>query len=132
MLGEGKKVRLACGATDMRKSIDALSALAQESFKLDPYGDTMFVFCNRSRDILKILEWDGDGFWLHTKKLEQGRFTWPDTAGDTATMELTHRELEILIGSTRLRSKLKRQKIWSPGGRQNIWQNNSWQNAEIP
>jgi transposase len=98
----------------MRKSSDALSALVQESFKLDPYGDTLFVFCNRCREILKILEWDGDGFWLHIKKLEQGRFTWPDTAEDD-TMALTYHELHMLIGSTRLRSKLKRRKIFNLG-----------------
>jgi transposase len=113
MLGDGKKVYLACGATDLRKDIDALSVLVQGSFKLDPYSDTMFVFCNRRRDIIKILEWDGDGFWLHTKKIEQGRFNWPDTAGE-ATMDLTRRELEILIGSTRLRSKLKRRDVFRP------------------
>ena len=111
MLGEGKKVYLACGATDLRKNIDALSSLVQDSFKLDPYSDTMYVFCNRSRDIIKILEWDGDGFWLHTKKIEQGRFNWPVSSGDEL-MDLTRRELEILIGSTRLRSKLQRRRIF--------------------
>jgi transposase len=107
MLGEGKQVYLACGATDLRKSIDALSSLVQESFKRDPYSDTMYVFCNSSRNIIKILEWDGDGFWLHTKKIEQGRFNWPSTSGEEV-MDVTRRELEILIGSTRLRSKLQR------------------------
>jgi transposase len=114
MIGDGKKVYLACGATDLRKNIDALSVLVQESFRLDPYSDTMFVFCNRRRDIIKILEWDGDGFWLHMKKIEKGRFNWPDTA-EEETMGLTRHELEILIGSTRLRSKLKRRKILRPG-----------------
>jgi len=112
VLGEGKRVFLACGATDLRKNIDALSTLVQYSFKLDPYSDTMYVFCNRSRDIIKILEWDGDGFWLHTKKIEQGRFNWPDTSGEDI-MDLTRRELEILIGSTRLRSKLKRRRVFN-------------------
>jgi len=111
VLSEGKKVYLACGATDLRKNIDALSSLVQDSFKLDPYSDTMYVFCNRSRDIIKILEWDGDGFWLHTKKIEQGRFNWPDTSG-AELMDLTRRELEILIGSTRLSSKLKRRRLF--------------------
>jgi len=111
MLGDGKKVYLACGATDLRKNIDALSALVQETFKLDPYGDTLFVFCNRNRDIIKILEWDGDGFWLHMKKIEQGRFNWPSTAGEEI-MDITRQELEILIGSTRLRSKLKRRRMF--------------------
>jgi transposase len=113
MIGDGKKVYLACGATDMRKNIDALSVLVQESFRLDPYSDTMFVFCNRKRDIIKILEWDWDGFWLHTKKIEKGRFNWPDAAGEEI-MDLTRKELEILIGSTRLRSKLKRHEILRP------------------
>jgi len=111
MLGEGKRVYLACGATDLRKSIDALSSLVQDSFKLDPYSDTMFVFCNRSRDIIKILEWDGDGFWLHMKKIEQGRFNWPGLSEDDI-MDITHKDLEILIGSTRLRSKLQRKKLF--------------------
>ena len=113
MRSEGKKIYLACGATDLRKSIDALCEVVCESFKLDPFGETMFVFCNRRRDIIKILEWDGDGFWLHMKRIEKGRFNWPDTSGEE-TMSLTGRELEILIGSTRLNSKLKRRDIFRP------------------
>ena len=113
MLGDGKKVYLACGATDLRKNIDALSSLVKDSFQLDPYSDTMFVFCNKRRDIIKILEWDGDGFWLHMKKIEKGRFNWPDTAGEEI-MDVTRQELEILIGSTRLRSKFKRRDILRP------------------
>ena len=115
MLEDGKNVYLACGATDLRKNIDALSALVQSNFNLDPYSDTLFVFCNRRRDIIKILEWDGDGFWLHMKKIEQGRFNWPDSVGQTATMDLTRRELETLISSTRLRSKLKRRETFRSG-----------------
>jgi len=111
MLGEGKRVLLACGATDLRKSIDSLSSLVQDSFKLDPYGDTMFMFCNRRRDIIKILEWDGDGFWLHMKRVEQGRFNWPDNS-EGGLMGITRHELEILIGSTRLRSKLQGRKLF--------------------
>jgi len=113
MLSDGKKVYLSCGATDLRKSIDALSAMVQESFQLDPYDDTLYVFCNRSRDLMKILEWDGDGFWLHTKKLEGGHFPWPDTAG-SATMGVTYRELETIIDSARLRTKLKRRDVFQP------------------
>jgi transposase len=112
MLGDGKKVYLACGATDLRKSINALSSLVKESFKLNPFTDTMFVFCNRSRDIIKILEWGGDGFWIHMKKIEKGRFNWP-TSADDKIMPIAYRELEILIESTRLRSKLRRESIFS-------------------
>jgi transposase len=111
MLGDGKKIYLACGATDLRKSIDALCAVVKAEFKLDPFSEAMFVFCNRNRDIIKILEWDGDGFWLHMKRIEKGRFNWPATANEE-TMDITRHELEILIGSTRLRTKLKRQQIF--------------------
>jgi transposase len=68
------------------------------------------VFCNRSRDRCKILEWDGDGFWLYFKRLEKGRFKWPTLGGD-ATMTLTGEELSYLLGGTRVELKLKRREI---------------------
>ena len=58
------RVYLACGSTDMRKSIDGLAAMVSFGFKLDVFGDSLFVFCNRGRDKLKILYWDTNGFWL--------------------------------------------------------------------
>ena len=101
---------LCCGVTDMRKSINGLMALVQNSFKLDPFADALFVFCNRKRDRIKILEWDGDGFWLYFKRLERGRFRWPGE-GEDNTMILTSEELACLIGSARLEKKLLRKDI---------------------
>jgi len=106
----GKRVYLACGKTDMRKNINGLAAVVEGSFKLDPFGDTVFVFCNRNRDRLKILEWDGDGFWLHFKRLEKGRFRWP-AEGSEATMTLTQEELEILIKGTKVELKIRRSEV---------------------
>jgi transposase len=58
----------------MRKSINGLMTLVKSSFELDPFSDALFVFCNRARNRIKILEWDCDGFWLYFKRLERGRF----------------------------------------------------------
>ena len=101
---------LACGHTDMRKSINGLSEIVQAGFALDLFGAAIFVFCNRRRDRLKILEWDGDGFWLYFKRLEKGRFRWPG-AGDELTMTLSEEELHILLGGARVEQKLKRDEV---------------------
>ncbi len=106
-----KPVYICCGDTDMRKSINGLMALVENSFSLDPFADALFVFCNRKRNMLKILEWDGDGFWLYFKRLERGRFIWPKE-GETATMIIKTDELSCLIDGARLEKKLKRKDIF--------------------
>jgi transposase len=72
------QVYLALGPTDLRKAIDGLSLIVQEKFQLDPFSKNLYVFCNRKRDKIKILEWDGSGFWLHYKRLEKDYFQWPE------------------------------------------------------
>lgn len=105
-----KRVYLACGHTDMRKSINGLASIVEGSFKLDPFEDALFVFCNRRRDRVKILVWDADGFWLHFKRLEKGHFKWPTLAGE-ATMTLTGEELSYLLSGTRVELKIKRNEV---------------------
>ena len=80
MLGDylsARSIYIACGHTDMRKSIDGLAALVQQDFKLDPFQKALFLFSGRSRDRLKALMWEGDGFVLLYKRLEDGCFKWP-------------------------------------------------------
>lgn len=86
MLNEGfaGHVHLACGATDLRKSVDGLAVLVREGFHLDPFSTGLFVFCNRQRNKLKILKWDHNGFWLYYRGLERGRFQWPAKTGSLA------------------------------------------------
>lgn len=108
LITSGKKIYLACGATDMRKSINGLSALVQAGMELDIFDNALFVFCNKSRDRLKILEWDGDGFWLHLKRLERGRFKWPQAMEEEKAMTLSDEELTHLLGSPGLEQKLLR------------------------
>ena len=105
-----RRVFLACGHTDMRKQINGLVAIVKGSFTLDPFDGALFVFCNRGRDRIKVIEWDGDGFWMHSKRLEKGHYKWP-AAGMDATMLLTGEELAYLLGGTRVELKLKRQEV---------------------
>lgn len=89
-----QNVWLAPGATDMRGSIDSLATKARYVVKQDPLGSHLFVFCNRGRDRLKILFWDGNGFWLLYKRLEKGRFRWPQM---TTSVCISRRQLTWLL-----------------------------------
>lgn len=85
MLGDiriAKDIYIACGYTDMRKSIDGLAALVQEQFQLDPFSPTLYLFCGKRRDRIKALLWEGDGFVLLYKRLENGNFKWPRSANE--------------------------------------------------
>lgn len=74
----GMRVYLRVGVTDMRKAINTLSILVQSDMNMDPFGNSLYVFCNRRRDIMKILYWDRNGFCLWEKRLEKHRFRWPE------------------------------------------------------
>ena len=91
------QVYLACGNTDLRKSIDGLAALVTHTFELDLFGNSLFVFCNRDRDKLKILFWDTNGFWLYYRRLERGRFKWPASSAEQATLTVDRRQLHWLL-----------------------------------
>ncbi len=70
------QVYLACGSTDLRKSVDVLATIVQLSYQLDSFSSNLFVFCNRKRDKLKILHWANNGFWLYYRRLDEGLFHW--------------------------------------------------------
>lgn len=82
------QVYLACGPTDFRKSIAGLAVIIKESFELDPFAPALFVFCNRNKDKLKILQWNHNGFWLYYKRLETGKYSWPDDPSSKVTNDL--------------------------------------------
>ena len=93
----GQAVYLAKGSTDLRKAVDGLAAIVQLEFELDPFGPCLFVFCNRRRDKLKILQWSESGFWLHYHRLEKGQFQWPDQDWDGNPVVISWRELRWII-----------------------------------
>ncbi len=98
------QVYLALGATDLRKAIDGLSLIVLERFKLDPFSRSLFVFCNRKRDKLKILEWDQTGFWLHYKRLEKDTFQWPENVTGTH-IEIDERSFRWLLDGLSIKER---------------------------
>ena len=79
-IAKADKVYIACGYTDMRRSIDGLAAIVQENFNLNPFENSLFLFCGRKKNRLKALYWEGDGFVLLYKCFENGKYQWPQTS----------------------------------------------------
>lgn len=77
-----EKVYVACGYTDLRRSIDGLASIVERRFHLDPFDRTLFLFCGKRSDRIKALYWEGDGFVLLYKRLENGHFQWPRNETD--------------------------------------------------
>lgn len=108
-LPAGTRIWLAAGATDMRKSFDGLAALVQTKLHEDAFCGHVFVFRGRRGDRLKILWWSGDGMCLLAKRLEQGKFVWPQ-ATDGA-VSLTNAQLSMLLEGIDWR---RPQRTWQP------------------
>jgi transposase len=107
-LGPATRIYLAVGATDMRKSFEGLHGLVRDRLELEPLSGHVFLFCNGSRNRLKILFWDGNGLWVCAKRLERGRFSWPEAEAEQVRVSLSHEELALLLGGidlTRTRRK---------------------------
>jgi transposase len=101
MLPVNVRVFLAVGTTDMRKSINGLCLLVQIHMELDPFAGHLFAFCNRRRNMVKILYWDRNGFCLWQKRLERHRFAWPESQHQV--LDLDGRKLNWLLEGLDLR-----------------------------
>ncbi len=82
LLPSHTQVYLAVGPTDMRKSFNGLCLLVTDNYDLDPFSGDLFAFCNRRRDVIKILFWNNNGFSIWHKRLERDRFHWPNSELD--------------------------------------------------
>jgi transposase len=103
------RVFVARGATDMRKSFDALAALVCDVIAEDPQSGHLFVFLNRRRNRVKILWWDRSGYWLLAKRLEHGQFHMYDRAeGSPLSFELSSSELALVLEGIDLRGARRR------------------------
>jgi hypothetical protein len=88
---------LAVEPVDFRKGIDGLAQLCRQKLQLDPMAGALFVFANRRRKALKILVYDGQGFWLCQKRLSQGRFGWWPKVSTGPTFGLDVHQLQLLL-----------------------------------
>jgi transposase len=90
-----KNIYIICGKTDMRKGIDGLATLIQDSFELDPFDDSIFLFSGTSKDRYKCLYFDGNGFAMLYKRLDSGKLQWPKNEKEVRS--LTQQELRWLL-----------------------------------
>ena len=90
------RILLAVQPADFRKGIDGLAQLCRQCLQADPLGGALFVFANRRRQALKILVYDGQGFWLCQKRLSQGRYQWWPQ-GDQPAASLSVQQLQVLL-----------------------------------
>jgi len=91
------RILLAVEPVDFRKGIDGLAGVCRKVMESNPFSGHVFVFCNRRRTSIKILAYDGQGFWLAQKRLSQGRFTWWPKRGDSSVRKLAAHELQLLL-----------------------------------
>jgi transposase len=116
LLSPQTRVFLAQQVTDMRKSFRGLLALTEAVLRQDPASGHLFVFVNRRRDLLKILHWDGSGFWIWYRRLERGTFQLPAAAAgeEQAGIELTPAQLSLILEGIDLTSVRQRLRYRSP------------------
>ena len=102
-----RRVVLACGVVDLRKGIDGLAMIIGKKYKQNPFEKgTLFLFCGRRCDRIKGLLWQGTGFLLLYKRLEDGRLSWPRTTEEAA--ELTEEQFNyLMLGLNPLDPKIK-------------------------
>jgi transposase len=91
----GTRIWIVAGATDLRRGFVGLAGMVQTALAEDPFSGQAFVFRGRRGDLIKVLWWDGDGLCLFAKRLERGRFIWPQA--DNGTVSLSPAQLSMLL-----------------------------------
>lgn len=108
-LPTGTRVWIAAGVTDMRKGMDGLAAIVQTALAERLFSGDVFVFRGKRGDLVKLLWWSGDGMNLYTKRLERGRFVWPQATN--GVVHLTTAQLSMLLEGIDWRRPVR---TWQP------------------
>lgn len=107
----GTRIWIAAGVTDMRRGFDGLAALVQTQLQADPFSGQIFVFRGRRGDRVKLLWWDGDGLCLLAKRLEAGRFVWPQATH--GSLSLSPAQLSMLLEGIDWRRPIRTAPQWA-------------------
>jgi len=113
-LGPATRIFLAVGSTDMRKGFNGLSDIVRHRLESDPLNGHLYVFCNKRRNRIKVMYWDGSGLWICNKRLEKGRFSWPAPEHDEPRMTLSSEAMSLLLGGIVL-EKTRLKNWWRRG-----------------
>ena len=102
-ISRAERIYIVCGYTDMRKAIDGLAAIVQQNFKLDVFSGSLFLFCGKRCDRIKVLLWEEDGFVLLYKRLENGKYKWPRDSKEAK--QITKQEFRWLMEGLSIEQK---------------------------
>ncbi len=108
-LGLQTKIYIAVAAIDMRKGFEGLHGLVRDPLGQDPLSGHLFLFTNKTKTRLKAVVWDGSGLWVCAKRLEKGRFRWPEAEG-RHSVTIRSEELAMLVNGLDVRQT--RQRKW--------------------
>ena len=112
-LSPGIKIYVYTPVTDMRKGFNGLSGIVRSEFGADPADGSLFVFINRRRDRMKILHFDGGGFWLYYRLLEAGTFEELKGTNDLCRLQIDATQLSMLLSGVSLVASRRRRKRYS-------------------
>lgn len=112
-LGPATKIYVGCEPVDMRKGFEGLFGLVRDHLGHDPLSGHLFLFTNRSQTRLKVLVWDGSGLWVCAKRLERGRFRWPD-GKEALSISMRPEEMAMLVNGMDL-SQARPRRNWLRG-----------------
>ena len=104
--GPATQIFLYAGIADMRRSFNGLATLVRNELAGDPLSGHVFGFCNRRRNLVKLIVWDRGGYWVLSKRLEKGTFSWPRVGA--SSHEFTSEELTLLLGGIDLEATRRR------------------------
>ena len=110
-LGPATRIFLAAGSTDMRKGFNGLADLVRHRLEGNPLDGHLYIFCNKRRNRIKVLCFDGTGLWILNKRLERGSYSWPSGEELPAKLTLNAEEFNLLLGGIEL-ERTRRKNWW--------------------